>query len=568
MSHPWAGVAQARARLLAALTLGFLCACGMLLMLTPTALSVAWAASPARPLGSGTVTTCDETALNAALAGGGTVTFSTGDCIITVTASLLITAPTTIDGAGQSVTLSGGNARRIITTTVGVGTLTILNITLTRGLVNSGALPDNSGGALFVRGALVLSSTTIISNSATGDGGGAYVTSTLMLTNAQFLSNTTNVRGGGVRADGATTLNGGLFQNNRSTSSQGGGLYANTTLSLSGTQFLGNTANLAGGGAYAESEATVNGGLFQNNAGNFGGGMFAGSLVLTDTQFVSNTANSAGGGTYAFGAAALNGGLFQNNRTNTQGGGLYVGSTLTLTGTQFVSNTATGNGGGARADGATTLNGGLFQNNRSANSTGGGLYAGSTLTLTGTQFLGNTGMQGGGVYHNNGTGRVVNALFARNVATSTLGAGLYLNSTGSMQILHTTIASPTVVSGSAIYIVSGTVSITDTIIVSHSIGISHTAGTVYEDYNLFFGNDQVGFISGGTNDVSGDPWFVNPASDNYHLTIASAAIDAGTDAGVTADFDGDPRPIGAGFDIGYDEFGFPTWRLYLPLIKR
>jgi len=32
-----------------------------------------------------------------------------------------------------------------------------------------------------------------------------------------------------------------------------------------------------------------------------------------------------------------------------------------------------------------------------------------------------------------------------------------------------------------------------------------------------------------------------------------AAINTGTNAGVTADFEGDPRPIGAGPDIGYDE---------------
>jgi CSLREA domain-containing protein len=46
----------------------------------------------------------------------------------------------------------------------------------------------------------------------------------------------------------------------------------------------------------------------------------------------------------------------------------------------------------------------------------------------------------------------------------------------------------------------------------------------------------------------------------------SAAIDAGTDIGVTTDVDGDVRPHGNGFDIGYDE---STLRLiYLPLIRK
>jgi hypothetical protein len=42
------------------------------------------------------------------------------------------------------------------------------------------------------------------------------------------------------------------------------------------------------------------------------------------------------------------------------------------------------------------------------------------------------------------------------------------------------------------------------------------------------------------------------------LTAASAAINRGVDAGVTADFAGEPRPQAGGFDIGYDESPFPS----------
>ena len=157
------------------------------------------AAPAGRSPQAGIVSTCDEPSFKNALAGGGTVTFNCSG-IITLTTSALITAPTTIDGAGQSVTLSGGGAVRIITTTAGVGTLTLRHITLTRGVVNSGAYPDNSGGALFVRGNLVLSNSVVISNSATGRGGGAYVIGTLALTGTQFLSNTASWDGGGLFA--------------------------------------------------------------------------------------------------------------------------------------------------------------------------------------------------------------------------------------------------------------------------------------------------------------------------------------------------------------------------------
>jgi predicted outer membrane repeat protein len=399
----------------------------------------------ARPLSSGDVSTCSQAALTTALAGGGSVTFSTGDCTITLTASLLITSPTTIDGAGQSVTINGNNLRRIITTTAGVGTLTMQNITLTNGFVNSGALENRNGGALFVRGNLVLSNATILSNTATtGDGGGAYITGTLILTNAQFISNTASGNGGGASVTSAVTLTGGLFQTNTSTSGQGGGLFANTTLVLTGTQFISNTASSIGGGARAVGAVTLNGGLFQNNvvtSNNDGGGLSTNStLTLTDTQFLSNTAGRNGGGARVVVVATLNGGLFQNNTSTTdRGGGLYAGS-IALTGTQFFSNTASLTGGGVRADNAMTLTGGLFQNNM-AGTQGGGLYANSTLILTGTQFISNTAsVNGGGAFANNvatlnGAGLQGNTC----VAAGCTSGGLYANNILTLtQIVTTT----------------------------------------------------------------------------------------------------------------------------------
>ncbi len=51
-------------------------------------------------------------------------------------------------------------------------------------------------------------------------------------------------------------------------------------------------------------------------------------------------------------------------------------------------------------------------------------------------------------------------------------------------------------------------------------------------------------------------WFVDPSSGDLHLASAVAAVvDQGqTLDAVSDDFDGDPRPLGAGFDIGADEY--------------
>jgi hypothetical protein len=65
-------------------------------------------------VGTGSAASCTEAALDAALAGGGSVTFNCGPnpATITVTSTKTIDADTVIDG-GSVVTLSGGDLVRI-----------------------------------------------------------------------------------------------------------------------------------------------------------------------------------------------------------------------------------------------------------------------------------------------------------------------------------------------------------------------------------------------------------------------------------------------------------------------
>ena len=71
-------------------------------------------AGAAGVVGSGTAASCTEAALDAALAGGGAVSFSCGGgpVVIPVSTTKVISRSTTLDGSGQQVTLDGGNAVR------------------------------------------------------------------------------------------------------------------------------------------------------------------------------------------------------------------------------------------------------------------------------------------------------------------------------------------------------------------------------------------------------------------------------------------------------------------------
>jgi hypothetical protein len=112
---------------------------------------------------------------------------------------------------------------------------------------------------------------------------------------------------------------------------------------------------------------------------------------------------------------------------------------------------------------------------------------------------------------------------------------------------------------------TGPLFVTDTIVSGYSVALTGTG--IAEDYNLFFGNgaNAPTALSGGHSFVA-DPLFINPAAGDFHLTPRSPASDAGIDVGLVTDFDGDPRPFGFGFDIGFDELD--TAELFLPLVLR
>jgi hypothetical protein len=70
----------------------------------------------------------------------------------------------------------------------------------------------------------------------------------------------------------------------------------------------------------------------------------------------------------------------------------------------------------------------------------------------------------------------------------------------------------------------------------------------------------------GQGNISADPLFLDPANDDYHLTLGSPCIDSGRDRSfITDDFEGDPRPLDgdlsgtAEYDMGADEFNYEPY---------
>jgi len=455
--------------------------------------------------------------------------------------------------------------------------LTLINVIVFSNSISSG-FDDGGGGGVFAYSSVNVNGGRFENNHSYdhyGNGGGLSTYGTATIFNTEFISNT-GPTGGGLYAYNAV-INGGRFERNYSFDGGGGGLFVYQTLQLTNTTLISNATNTGGGGAVAYDAARIVGSRFENNrsTNSAGGGLIAShgqSIILIDTEFINNVADFSGGGAYTCNATVVRGAFINNKSLGGlygpgQGGGLYDNCYLSLADTQFIGNTAADGGGGVRTWGVK-LSGGQFVNNHSNN---GGALSTATAVITGTKFISNSAENSGGAVIGSGS-RIVNALFTENSAGSS-GTALSVESCSSVEILQSTIADTIVNARSAIYIPWACISfgMTNTIIASHTVGIEQaTNATVYEDYNLFFGNmtNISGTVSGGTHDVYGDPNFANPALGNYHIISPSAAIDAGINVGVATDRDGIPRPIGAGYDIGAYEYINFTSHVYLPLIRR
>ncbi|MBN1137281.1 MAG: VCBS repeat-containing protein, partial [Anaerolineae bacterium] len=344
-----------------------------------------------------------------------------------------------------------------------------------------------------------------------GGAGFLIYSATVTINNTQIVTNTSTEHGGGIlNRSGLVTIRNSRICNNQARG--GGGIANRSTMTVENTILCDNVVShpteLATGGAINNEGGTValDGVRIEGNSAMIGGGILnQGSLVMTDTVVLSNTATMAGGGL------------------------VHTASTMALERSTVAYNSAPSGGG-------------LYQT-----------YMGpATFSARNSTFSQNSATAGGG-------GAIANAPYP---GYSTAGGDVILDSV-------TLYNNPSTAAGSAIYNVTGTVTLSNTIVaetVGTAANCSHSGngGIVSSGYNLDSGN-SCGFAA--TGDVVNTNPNLAALADNggptptHALHTGSPALDHGT-CTVTTDQRGATRPMDgdadgtATCDIGAFELGW------------
>lgn len=349
-------------------------------------------------VGTGTPDTCTEAALDAALAGGGSVTFDCGASPLTLTVSTArtIAVPTSIDGGGL-ITISGGGSTLIFAVNEHV-TLSVAGLTLSDGSGGS------AGGAVYNTGALTVTNSTFINNS--GVNGGAIFNRL----------GPDAWSGGSRRNSGTLTVRDSTFTDNRA---------------------VGPSNVVAMGGAIvngAKAKLTVTGSTFTNNSAQYDGGAISNQhdskLTVTNSTFTNNDAVTLTGGAISNGYGSkftVTSSTFTDNTAQLQGGaieGVSEGPTVIVTNSTFVGNSCRDSFGGA-----------IFNP-----------YHGK-LKVTNSTFVNNSAFGGGAIinWDNGDWARltVANSTFSSNIATGSWGGGAISTSDVRPRVKNTILANST-----------------------------------------------------------------------------------------------------------------------------
>jgi hypothetical protein len=342
---------------------------GLLALLLTLALLPLLTATPARAAGFTVTNTNDsgpgtlrQAILDAnTIAGADTITFSVSGTITLASTLPAIGDELTIDGTGQSITISGNNAVQVMVansgTTLNLNTLTIAN----------GLCSNCPGGGIYTFDGTINVNHSIFSgnraacDAGCGTSGGAIANldGVVNVNNSTFSGNSTHTGGGIYMRDGSLTVSNSTFSGNSAV--LGGGINIDVgSLTVSNSTFSGNSADWGGGIEMRDGSLTVSNSTFSANSAILGGGIhkeYGDSLTVSNSTFSANSASTGGGGIFnANGSVTVRHSTFFGNSADYGGGGIYNYSGSVTVSNSIMANSTSGmNCGGSITDGGGNI---------------------------------------------------------------------------------------------------------------------------------------------------------------------------------------------------------------------
>ena len=513
---------------------------GPILMLLLTGIFVALPSRSAHAggvVGTGTVASCTEGALNAALTGGGLVTFNCGPNPVTIglTSEKVIAIDTQIDGDGL-ITLDGQDSTRHFYVNNGIA-LDIQGITLENG--NGDGINDRFGGAIWNDGGTVtLANSMLIDNRATSGGGIWNEGGTLYLIASTIQHGIATGIGGGIfNRDGLITISDSELSLNSAVSG-GGALYnSGGSVMIADSTMSNNSSSLGRGGGVLNFRATVSisGSTLSNNRARLeGGGVFNGEDAV----------------------ASITRSVLTENHTEVIGGGIaneHHSATVTISRSILVNNTSSQSGAAVSTSGVLTLRESTLSRNR-AESAGGGIYSFGELEIVKSTVSGNVaGTAGGGIFSFGGRPAILNSTVSGNEA-GTDGGGIANRGRLMAIIVSSTIMDNQATTGGGIWN-DQTVSVRSSIIANSPTGSNCGGDNPITSLGSNLSSDGTCNLTQPGDQTSIDP-MLGLLADNDGPTFTHApfegspVIDAATDCASTTDQRGIGRPQGDACDIG------------------
>ena len=246
----------------------------------------------------------------------------------------------TIKAAGDTpVMISGGGISRVFEVATGADvTLSNLAITGGNGLANNpagDASNDRSGGGIQVDAgaALTVRGSTLYGNSAFYNGGGISIyIGTLTVIDSTLSGNSASYGGGISNNTGTLTVRGCTLSGN--SANFGGGIYNDafaTLTTVRDSTLSGNSAS-AGGGIYSDAMLTVRDSTLSGNSATIGGGIYNGGTMTARGSTLSDNSATYGGGIYnSYGTVTVSRSTLSGNSATIAGGGIFNSSSGTLT---------------------------------------------------------------------------------------------------------------------------------------------------------------------------------------------------------------------------------------------